>query len=57
LLTIFYLEQVEQLGLEQPLQPEEEVVTFPCESLELKAKLEMSRLKLLFLHLGQEILS
>jgi hypothetical protein len=41
----------------QLLQPEEEVVIFPCASLELKAKLEMSRLKFLLLHLGQGISS
>jgi hypothetical protein len=52
-----YPEQLEQLGLLQPLQPEEEVMVLPCASLELKEKLEMSRFKLLRLHLGQAILS
>jgi hypothetical protein len=52
-----YLEQLEQLGLAHPLQPEEEAVVLPPASLELKEKLETSRFKFLRLHLGQTILS
>jgi len=50
-----YLKQVEQLWLTQLPQPEDELVILPWLSLELKAKLETSRLKSLLLQRGQTI--